>query len=596
MLNWKSYTILLAGIVFSSFFLAAFGAIAEATTLRVLSSNPRYFMDDSGRSVYLTGIHERNNFQISIHENLLDSFDYSSYLNILQQNNHNFIRLWIWEDAGRTPLPFNRTGPGTANDGKPKFDLTSFNQSFFNELRSRVIAARDKGIYVSIMLFQGWSVNSSFYSKGSEPWRLHPFNASNNINGINGDTNGDGDGDETHTLSIPSVTAIQEAYVKKIMDTVNDLDNVLFEISNESKSSSKDWQYHMIKFIHNYEAGKPKKHPVGMTSYYSDVNADLFASPADWISPHSNRNEKYDTDPPVASGSKVIIVDTDHTDGTKTDNMWPWKSFIRGLNPIVIDGTLNGFTWPSGTNIRAALGQTKTYADKINLAAMTPQGSISSTAYALAKIGSEYLVYAPSGGIFTVNLTAGNYSYEWFSPASGTVKEIGIVTASGGNKSFSPPFSGEAVLYLKMEKTAEVTPSCNQYTPSSPISSKFASPYWMASNPSQLLINVSCPSNTASLTAGASQNTYTYKDIYVWKNNQWQKLINLQGTFTYNNNWYRGTVTHTNLPLTSQELSQGTFVVAYVATWTGGQWKIGCRTQTCTGSDSGKWSLMRIGK
>ena len=30
------------------------------------------------------------------------------------------------------------------------------------------------------------------------------------------------------------ITAIQEAYAKKVIDTVNDLDNVLYEISNES--------------------------------------------------------------------------------------------------------------------------------------------------------------------------------------------------------------------------------------------------------------------------------------------------------------------------------------------------------------------------
>ena len=31
-----------------------------------------------------------------------------------------------------------------------------------------------------------------------------------------------------------AITALQEAYVRKVVDTVNDLDNVLYEISNES--------------------------------------------------------------------------------------------------------------------------------------------------------------------------------------------------------------------------------------------------------------------------------------------------------------------------------------------------------------------------
>ena len=40
-----------------------------------------------------------------------------------------------------TPQPWPRTGPGTANDGQPKFDLSSFDPAFFGRLRERIIAA-----------------------------------------------------------------------------------------------------------------------------------------------------------------------------------------------------------------------------------------------------------------------------------------------------------------------------------------------------------------------------------------------------------------------------------------------------------------------
>ena len=159
-------------------------------------------------------------------------------------------------------------------------------------------------MYVSVMLFNGWSTD---YPKGSyglaDPWRGHPFHAVNNVNGIDGDPNGDESGEETHTLAISSVTALQEAYVRKVIDTVNDLDNVLYEISNESHGGSEAWQYHMIDFIKQVEAGKPKQHPVGMTvEWPSGDNADLFDSPADWISPNGY------ADPPPNDGSKVIVA------------------------------------------------------------------------------------------------------------------------------------------------------------------------------------------------------------------------------------------------------------------------------------------------
>ena len=139
-----------------------------AGPLTVHPTNPRYFTDGSGRAVYLTGTHTWANFQDSGSSDPPEVFDYAGYLNFLESRNHNFIRLWAWEQAKWggwhsgdmyfSPLMYERTGPGTAVDGKPKFDLTSFNQAYFDRLRTRVIQAGDKGIYVSIMLFDGWAI------------------------------------------------------------------------------------------------------------------------------------------------------------------------------------------------------------------------------------------------------------------------------------------------------------------------------------------------------------------------------------------------------------------------------------------------------
>jgi len=105
--------------------------------LTVHPTNPRYFTDGSGKAVYLTGSHTWNNFQ---HNQVYPSVDYNKYLDFLQEYNHNFIRMWAWEQAawdpwavGKVsvePIPYQRTGPGNALDGKPKFDLTQFNQAY----------------------------------------------------------------------------------------------------------------------------------------------------------------------------------------------------------------------------------------------------------------------------------------------------------------------------------------------------------------------------------------------------------------------------------------------------------------------------------
>jgi hypothetical protein len=90
----------------------------------------------------------------------------------------------------------------------------------------------------------------------------------------------------------------------------------------------------------------------------------------------------------------------------------------------------------------------------MDLAKMTAHASLSSTGYCLAQTpatGAEYLVYAPNGGSFTVDLRAmvssRTLNVEWFDPGTGTTTSGGTVSA-GSVQSFTPPFSGDAVLYL----------------------------------------------------------------------------------------------------------------------------------------------------
>ena len=299
--------------------------------------------------MYLTGSHTWLNLQDGVLTDPPPPFGYTAFLDFVQSQNHNFFRLWRWEQAKWavewyapyyfSPQPYQRPGPGLALDGKPKFDLTQFNQAYFDRMRQRVIEAGNRGIYVSVMLFDGWSVSFPKGSvAGSNPWLGHPFNRENNINGINGDTNNDNSGGETHQLVNAQVLARQEAYVRKVIDTVNDLDNVLYEISNESDGGSQDWQYHMISLIKSYEATKPKQHPVGMTAEWPNSdNNRLYQSAADWISPTGIPNNVAGSlyDPPPADGRKVILNDTDHLCGICGDRVWVWESFHAWPQPDI---------------------------------------------------------------------------------------------------------------------------------------------------------------------------------------------------------------------------------------------------------------------
>jgi hypothetical protein len=440
--------------------------------LRIHPGNPRYFTagdkmpDGSLKAVYLTGAHTWNNLVDMGRSDPPEPFNFDAYLEFLEKHHHNFIRLWAWDSTtwdtrangtlgkdfihNAGPLPWRRTGPGKAFDGKPKFDLTKFDPEYFKRLRSRVVAAGERGVYVGVMLFEGWGLFHGNRRRGTDDgwaWRSHPFNPANNINGVLIE-GADARSGRVHTSRNPEVKRLQAAYIRKVVDTVNDLDNVLYEVLNEG--GEKEWNWWVINTIRDYEQTKPQQHPIGNTGHGAERLTSLLASPADWISP--GRVDGFTEDPPAWNESKVSLLDTDHIWGVGGNAAWVWKSFLRGHNPIFMDpydGSVLGQNrgWEP---IRAAMGHTRRLAERVNLAAMQPRNKLATTGYCLAHSGQEYLVYQPAkGAAFSVELMPGTYRFEWFDPAKGVVAGTGRIEASGGPQQFKAPSAADAVLYLK---------------------------------------------------------------------------------------------------------------------------------------------------
>ena len=447
---------------------AAAGDPSGIGPLRVHPDNPCWFARPDGQAVWLTGSHTWANLQERGVEGQTPDFDYDGYLDFLQRHGHNFIRLWAWEHARwmqfaekdvpvrYRPNPYARTGPGKALDGDPKFDLTKFNDDYFQRLRRRVEQARRRGIYVSVMFFQGFSLDKRRgNSKMGNAWQGHPLHPSNNVNGINGNPTGDDSGHEVHELKVPEVTRLQEAFVRQVINTVGDLDNVLWEIGNECHVGSVEWQYHMICFIHEYEATRPQQHPVGMTGAPIGTK-QLLAGPADWISPPG---KEWLTNPPANDGKKVVLVDTDHCDPWHHDPDWVWRNLFRGNHFILMDGYVDFRTGspdrpdPKWDVTRQAMGRARALAERIELATLVPRAELASTGYCLAAPAASgafrCAVYVSQGGETTVDLTAvrGRLAAEWIDAQSGERRSATSVPG-GSRREFVVPFSGPAVLWL----------------------------------------------------------------------------------------------------------------------------------------------------
>ena len=334
-------------------------------------------------------------------------------------------------------------------------DLDRFDPAFFERLRSRVVAARDRGMYVGIMLFSPDS------GAKREDWNDLLYHPANNVQGINADTNGDGSGAEAYDLSIPRITAYQEAFVRKVVDTVNDLDNVLYEIGNEGDLTSVPWQYHFIRFIKQYEAGKPKQHPVGMTAVFNILkgswatdNRVLFESPADWISPgigplqgQSSGRRRHEGDhrrrgPHLAdrSASRLDLEVFPQRNPADPDGLvFLRRSEMDFARRAGGDAQVHGIRadlcqedGPGGDDAPKRVGHYRV------LPGQSGQRSIWSISPRLARR-------------FSVELKAGTYRYEWFDPAKGAIAETGRLGTRDGGRQFKAPFEGDAVLYLKAQ-------------------------------------------------------------------------------------------------------------------------------------------------
>ena len=455
----------------------------------VASKNPNYFQDGSGSPIILNGSQTWNTLQDWGNNGSPQALDFDAFVKFLTAHGHNFTLLWRVEmpkfcglpatasnppDNWVTPNPWLRTGPGKATDGGLKFDLTKFDPAFFDRLRARTQALRNAGIYAGVYLFTG-----EFLKSFRCPSDGYPFTGANNINGVDDGYSSGKRGTGSIAMTAPNrVTALQDAFVEKVIDTLNDLPNVLWVVSEESSTDSVWWNEHQIAHIRAYESKKPHQHPIGYGTISGLPDQAMYNSNADFVKPQARIS------PITSCGSgkprcKVNINDSDHSywemwNQTPQQNRnYAWQNFMNGNQVLFMDpytvyyprqnrnlcvSPTNGICRAPDSRyevFRKNLGYIVTYSRKVNLAKVTPQASLSSTGYCLAQTpstGAEYLVYAPSGGAFTVNLSAMSaarkFKVEWFNPATGATAAGITIAAGSSSQSFTPPFSGDSVLYL----------------------------------------------------------------------------------------------------------------------------------------------------
>jgi len=395
--------------------------------------------------------------------------------------NHN--RLWAVHSTGAAelfgtknnavPMPWVRSGGGTALDGEQRFDLTQLNQTYFDQLRYIVQTGHSYGLSFGIMLFDSEDFRGDPPTDAYSFVKGTPFWGPNNNNGIDiADPSDTGGWTGFFGSPTQAVIDIQRAYVAKVIDTLNDLPNYYYELSNETYAPT--WKASLATYIRNYQSGKALQHMIMDSAGGRSVNhtwvdetpaqtmsQDLFAGGYGW------RNEpsvggNYRTDPPLITdyATKPGIADTDHIEAYlyPQSRTTSWRNGCRGhhytmyetRNPDTVSQDWQEFfnpsLYPDQDSARHSAGKFAQYMNTrfSNLVNVYPDNTLASTGYCVAESGKEYLIFCPTTANLTVYslVNSATYEYEFYNTSTNVVTTAGNqFVASGTSHVLTVPYT-----------------------------------------------------------------------------------------------------------------------------------------------------------
>lgn len=379
--------------------------------------NPHYFIYNEKPTVLITS-GEHYGAVINV------DFNYKKYLETLYNEGLNHTRLFVgvyrefpndyWPkntlgpEPGRFVCPFARSNMPGALDGGNKFDLDKWDDIFFARLNDFCKIAQDYGIVIEINLFCPFYVNHH----GDGRWKISPWYHVNNINDI-----GEIPVEEVFTFKHPKLLKYQENMVKKIVNELNNFNNIYYEICNEPYWDIilPEWQDHMADIIVDVERDLPKKH---LISYNIANGSKEVKNPYPYISIfnfHYPRRAKCQCVPLNYHLNKVIGCNETGFNGSEEEyyRVEAWQFMLSGgalYNNLdisfyagggeeclkIIDGTKN---FCGGTIFRKQIKILKDFIEKFDFIRMSPANDIIETQdedieiYVLAEKGKQYGIH-----------------------------------------------------------------------------------------------------------------------------------------------------------------------------------------------------------
>ncbi|MGE3315424.1 MAG: hypothetical protein AB7O26_09930 [Planctomycetaceae bacterium] len=369
--------------------------------------------------------------------------------------------------------PWARSDSPGYFDGGNKFDLTKWDEEYFQRMRRFLSSARKHGVVVEITLF------CPLYRE--EMWAASPMNVKNNVNGV-----GDCRRDESLSLKHPQLVEVQTEFVRKIVRELNEFDNLYFEICNEPyvRKVPDDWQYRMIDVVVETERSLPNQHLISLNISNGRRKVE---------NPHgavSIFNFHYCVPPDTVAlnfGLNKVIGENETGFRGRHDFLYRsegWDFLLAGgglynnldysFTPAYPAGDFLDYQSPGGgsPDLRRQLGILKRFLDGLPLLRMKPNDAVIRSisggleGRVLAEPGKAYAIYVrvpiphkpkrieehlrdEIEVKLVVDLLPGHYRAEWVSTSTGTIEGVEQWNHSGGEREMrSPKFANDVALRI----------------------------------------------------------------------------------------------------------------------------------------------------
>lgn len=444
-------------------------AIAQLKPIAMHPENPHYFIYKNKPEILITsGEHYGAVLNLD--------FDYKKYLEELQSHDLNLTRLFtgayveppgafniekntLAPAPGRYICPWPRSSEAGYTNGGNKFDLSKWDDNYFQRLKGFVAEAEKRNIIIELALF------CPFYEDSQ--WQLSPMNMINNVNGI-----GKIPRNDVYTLDKNgSLLKTQEDLVKKLITELNGFSNIIYEICNEPYFGgvTMEWQHHIASLISTTEKDLINHHL---------ISQNIANGSAKITNPHpavSIFNFHYAT-PPIAVGQNYhlnkVIGDNEtgfngNADSTYRKEGWEivmaggalYNNLDYSFAPGYENGTFQyGEKQPGGGSValRQQLGFLKKFMTGFNYLRMHPDSTLvvsttsSAKVYTLVETGKQYAIYLhqTKNSTLKIALPAGTYTVEWLNPVTGNYKRGKNIRSKGKTTLSLPTHTEDVALRL----------------------------------------------------------------------------------------------------------------------------------------------------